>query len=497
MAFGLSSTGFLRKRLADISGDDGTSGIKGALRDSFGQGINLRPQSVEGQLVGIFSEAMAELWELAEDVYDSQSPDKAEGAPLDDVVALTGQKRQPAVASRVVEQLLFGTSGTAVPAGTVFSVVGNPLARFATDADVTLGVGQDEVQTLTFAPVPTSGTFKLLYGADETAAIAWNATGAQVAAAINALPNRGGITATGTVNGGLVTVTYAGPDGKQNHPLLVVSANTLAAPGAVVITPATTTDGSAQATVGVTAEATGPTLAPAYALTVIETPVAGLASVRNREDADIGRDQETDLELRQRRQETVQVAGAATVEAIRARLLELDAVTDVIVFENDTLVDDVDGRPGKCFEAVVNGGDAQEIVDTIWLSKAAGISTFGNQSGTTVDSQGFTQDINWSRPTEVDIYVTVDAQTSLDIPVPVNAAALIKDAIVARGNELGISVDVVAFPRLICALDQFPWIVDGDLKIGTAPAPTSNNPIAIAPNEISRFDTTRVVVNLT
>lgn len=489
MAFGLSETGFERKRLDDIKTE-----IEAELRVVFGPYINLLPQGVFGQLVGIFAERESLIWELGEDVYNSQYPDTASGAALDNVVAITGIVRKEATESVQRDQLLFGTAATFVPAGTIFSVDGNPDARFLTDADVTLVAGTDEVQLLTFSLVPTVGTFKLAYESDETSALAFNASAAQIATALNALANRDGITVTGNFTIGF-TITFAGADGKQNHPLLVVTSNTLLATATpVVTTVAETVAGVPQGTVDMTAESTGPIQASAYTLTVIETPVAGLASTRNVIDAEIGSNQETDLELRTRRAETLQVAGAATPEAIRSRVLSLDGVTDVIVFENDTLVTDLDGRPAKSFETVVNGGEDQEIVDRIFLVKPAGIQTFGNQTGSALDSQGVAHTINWSRPTDVDIYLEVDIR--VDLTAPLNATALAEQAMVDYGNELGIGTDVIVYPRLVCALEQFEWITDVDIRIGVAPGPTLDDNIVIAANEIPSFDTTRTTVTI-
>lgn len=85
----------------------------------------------------------------------------------------------------------------------------------------------------------------------------------------------------------------------------------------------------------------GPISAPANSLTEILTPVAGWVSLTNPQAGITGRNQETDAELRLRREQSLHLLGAATVEAIRSRLLqEVDGVTSVTVFENVTLTQD-------------------------------------------------------------------------------------------------------------------------------------------------------------
>ena len=78
--------------------------------------------------------------------------------------------------------------------------------------------------------------------------------------------------------------------------------------------------------------------APANSLTQIMTPIAGWQSITNFEAGITGREIETDAELRLRRLQSLKVSGNATVEAIRARLLqEVSGVTNVTIFENVTL----------------------------------------------------------------------------------------------------------------------------------------------------------------
>lgn len=86
------------------------------------------------------------------------------------------------------------------------------------------------------------------------------------------------------------------------------------------------------------AQSYGPIAVPANTLTEIVTPIAGWQSLTNFEAGITGRDIETDEELRLRRRQSLSRLGAATVEAIRSRLLqEVPGVTSVTIFENQTL----------------------------------------------------------------------------------------------------------------------------------------------------------------
>lgn len=92
MTFGLTAQGFKAKRLVDIQTD-----LENQLLAEFGD-INLDPQSIFGQQIGVFSKVLADLWENMEDVYFSQYPNFAEGISLDkpsykEALMLTSQIR--------------------------------------------------------------------------------------------------------------------------------------------------------------------------------------------------------------------------------------------------------------------------------------------------------------------------------------------------------------------------------------------------------------------
>ncbi len=88
--------------------------------------------------------------------------------------------------------------------------------------------GVNEVQTVTITGTPTGGTFTLSFRGEETAALAHNADGAAVQAALVALASigAGGVTVSGSA-GGPSTVTFTGALAGGNVPLLVLSDNSL------------------------------------------------------------------------------------------------------------------------------------------------------------------------------------------------------------------------------------------------------------------------------
>jgi hypothetical protein len=81
-----------------------------------------------------------------------------------------------------------------------------------------LGTNTNEQQTVTITGGPTGGTFTLTFGGQTTAAIAYNATAAQVLAALELLTSigQGNMTATGgALPGSAVVVTFTNELGNE------------------------------------------------------------------------------------------------------------------------------------------------------------------------------------------------------------------------------------------------------------------------------------------
>lgn len=78
--FGVTPQGFVRKGLQDILSEREAANLT-----AFGPGIVQTPQTPTGQLNGLWSDAEAEIWEVAEAMYRSFDPDQAEGVRLDEL----------------------------------------------------------------------------------------------------------------------------------------------------------------------------------------------------------------------------------------------------------------------------------------------------------------------------------------------------------------------------------------------------------------------------
>ena len=478
MAFGVTADGFQAKRVEDIKKE-----LEESFRTVFGSGINLNPRGPFGQIIGILSEREGEIWELTEDVYNGFFPQNAQGVGVDNALSLVGLTRKASTNS-IATLRFFGTAGTVIPIDTQVSRSDDSTVVFDTEDNtgtILAGTGTDEVQDIAFSAVPDSGSFTLDFGGQITAAILFSDSAAAVEAALEALSNIGvgNVAVTGSYAAGF-TVTFQAVLGEAPQVLLIVNSNTLligATP--VTVTPSETTPGVLPSVdLEASATETGEIDAPAGTLDTLDTgPIAGFDSVTNPLDAELGSDVESDPDAKSRRNDSIANPGNATLVAIRAKLLELDDVVAVNIFENTSIII-LNGRPAKSYEAVIQGGDDDEIGETMWETKPAGIRQFGSTSVVVKDSQGFDRTQFFSRPSAVTIYVEIDLTT--DASFPIDGLDQVKAAVLAYGDALNISDDVIVFPQLLCSFSSVPGIIDVVIRIGVAIIPAAGSATVLA-----------------
>jgi len=404
--FGLTPQGFKIKRLPDIHAEN-----QNLLLAAFGE-INLDPQSIFGQLIGVISKVQADLWENLQDVYFSQYPNSAEGISLDNVVQLNAIQRLAAKQTKVTA-VCAGLEGTLInqgalaripDTGAVFFCQSNSFITRSNASSTAILVGSAAPQAYTTIinnlaityslPVITfTGSFVTgnsivvtLNGttlpavpfntnnnqtlADLAAAIASNPN---VFSATPAIPNIISIVpslgSTVTINSIVITggasqptyaITFAQPTASAisqnlssiiNNSISSVTATDLVASVSIVandpdipfsINVGTNLSISSQSSpIIFLSQDFAPIAAPINTLTEILTPISGWNSINNSKAGVTGRFVETDAELRIRRNDSIRLLGAGTVESIRARLLQqVPYVTSAYIFENRTMTQD-------------------------------------------------------------------------------------------------------------------------------------------------------------
>ncbi len=140
------------------------------------------------------------------------------------------------------------------------------------------------------------------------------------------------------------------------------------------------------------AQEAGETDAAIGEIDTIVTPIDGWETVTNLAAATPGRDRETDQEYRIRRQESLQITGGRSLNALRAQLLTLDGVLGAGVIDNDLAtsetVEGVTLAPHSVavfiHPSTITTAEKQAIAQQIYDQIAAGIDTNGTAVVATV-----------------------------------------------------------------------------------------------------------------
>ncbi|HEE3454718.1 TPA: baseplate J/gp47 family protein [Klebsiella pneumoniae] len=199
------------------------------------------------------------------------------------------------------------------------------------------------------------------------------------------------------------------------------------------------TDGTVVATA--TCANSGAVAAVAGSVNGINTPTRGWASVTNPLAATVGIEAETDAELRVRQSQSVALASLTPFAAVDGAIANVEGVTRHKLFENDTETTDANGLPAHSISAIVEGGDATSIANTIRSVKGQGVSTYGTTAVIVTDKYGNPYTIRFSRPVDVPIYVSITIQALTGYSSEVGDE--MKAAVAAYINSLAIGDSVL------------------------------------------------------
>ncbi|HHS9554346.1 TPA: baseplate J/gp47 family protein [Raoultella planticola] len=199
------------------------------------------------------------------------------------------------------------------------------------------------------------------------------------------------------------------------------------------------TDGTVVATA--TCANSGAVAAVAGSVNGINTPTRGWASVTNPLAATVGVAAETDAELRVRQSQSVALASLTPFDAVDGTIANVEGVTRHKLFENDTETTDANGLPPHSISAIVEGGDATEIANTIRSVKGQGVSTYGTTAVVVTDKYGNPYTIRFSRPVDVPVYVSITLKALTGYTSDIGDE--MKAAVASYINSLAIGDDVL------------------------------------------------------
>jgi len=265
--------------------------------------------------------------------------------------------------------------------------------------------------------------------------------------------------------------------------------------GQKYVLPTTTIPLSGTITVTAIAQSAGAQSSSANAITKISTPTLGWQSVNNPSAVTVGRNLETDAELRIRQKVSTALPSQTVLDGLTGEIANIAGVTRYKSYENDTNITDGDGIPPHSISEVVEGGDSTAIANAILLRKTAGCGTYGTTSVTVNDSYGIPHTMKFSRPINASITITITIQALRGYLT--SYAELVKQALVDSVNSLNIGDDVILTKLYVPA--NLPNTTEGetfnitDLKIARDSGTPSASNVTIAFNEVA----TSLIANIT
>lgn len=442
---GLSDAGFSVKRLNDLIAELKVNAESGwASLVEPGDIVNTSDTSVLGRWIKLVAAPLADLWEVAQDVYSSFDINQATGQALENLTLLGGVARKSATASTAT-LVCYGDYGTVIPVDS--NVRSSATGKvFSTASEITLDESGCVAIRISPSSVANSTAYSFTYqisgvNASPVTVTITSDSSATESEIVNAI-----ITEINTNHSAYLSAVL------EDSEALVTIYNQ-----EYQCTFDVNTDWDiSKVKKGVRGECTetGPNAQDANTIQSIQSPVIGWDSVTNPSAAVEGTNVETDDELRLRYVDAKFTDSLNTYEAIYAAILLLDGVEQVIIYENETDTTLISPPvPAHSFYPIVLGGNSEEIAQAIWDNKPAGIGTYGGVTETVIDSQGVGHTINFGRPTDLPIYVEVSV--TADSNYPTNGDDQIKQAIYDYINGLKIGEDVI-FSRLYTPINTVP-----------------------------------------
>lgn len=469
----VGQTGLQRKTLQEVRTE-----IEQALKGVFGVSFETSVDSPNGLLISQMALSIANLWELAQEVYISRDPAQAQGVALDWAAAISGLSRKAATACKVQAMLYTDKASATIPEGSIAMRTRGSL-RFSLDSDVSISraLCNELLISDDGSSKNTDYTFHFTFG-DVTLNNSTTQTNLQVLSTL--VISAGGyaeMTPRGLrvymYDGSQVGITGSMPDD------FIIQAGALG---------------------DFTAETTGAQTCEVGELDAIPVAVTGWSSVYNYTAGVPGSNMETDEELRARRAAAVRVIQArGTDPSIRAHLLQdVEGVTAAQVVSNRTMVTDAAGRPPKCFECLVAGGSDEDVAMCIWQNQPAGIQPYGNTSVQITDDSGDSQVISFSRPQARYLWVKVTYSLYREESAPTDDE--IKAAIMQWSQaEYQMGTDVIPTRVLQGLYSGTTGIGTASIQVAVTDAaedePTyGTSVISIAPSDYAVLATSRIAL---
>lgn len=474
VTYGLTKDGFRRKRLPEILSD-----INKRVSDRLGVDIETGSNSLFGQLHGVFAYEIADLWEQAENVYNAMYPNTATGTSLTNAAGLAGISAISGTQSRLLATC-YGTDGTSIPYGAQISSGADNSTIWECIAS-NAAISKDKACFVAYSinSAITAGTVYKITIDGQTASYTAVSGDTAVKILSTLIKSITSSKITSSIDSGILSVKTTEKGNTFSTDAQNITMSSIGSP----VQFRCVSVGAVDPVVGT--------------INQVVTSTPGWTRVLNEYAASVGQDAETDIHLRQRWNRSLFSRGSTNIDAISEALADnVTGVTSSKVYENRTDATDADGRPPHSIEAIVEGGENDDIAKVLWTTKAGGIDTYGTEKGTAIDTNGIEQTMYFNRPSPVKIWLKVTISENPDETLAPAAVKDIAAALLAKGQEQTIGEDVILqryFSTIFKAATGVGYISLTAATGDTAGTYSTSN-ITITPRQVAAFDASRIEV---
>ena len=406
--YGVTPKGFVLKRMDTILDEIHTD-----LAEDFGFDTRVYPKSFLNVLVTTFGNQIAELWEEAQNSYFTKYPSTAERVNLDNAVQYGGIRRQKQ-RQTVYKIHCTGIDGTLIAKSSMIASDTNPEIELVTKSAFMLTRESFNSVRIKVAAVSQGEKYTVTIN-EQTYSIS-SESGADESSILNGLVRE------------LSTCTDFAISFNINDKTLDISDLNVKGSNYLGLSDNLTTANVTTIHEFCTANY-GEINLPNETITIIKTAVNGFQKCVNLIAPTLGRELETDVELRQSYLYKSAIRSTRMIDSITSSLINnVDGVETAAGFQNDTNEYDKERRPPHSIEIVVDGGDETEIATIIFDKKAAGIQTVGDVV-TQIDTEyGDTVAVRFNRPIPIYAYLNIAIEGKLS-SMQSNYVSLVKKSV--------------------------------------------------------------------
>lgn len=480
---GLTDQGYEAKRFRDLVED-----VQQSLQDN-GSNIVISDTSnkVVNNIVNPILLAIAEAYELGEEVWNSFDIDSAEGVALDRLAAFKDTIRRGKEYSTGLIEFTQTTLGNVNTNTIVQDTSGRNLYSLETRQLSSSSVNSLTIDYSTSSILFGINYFLTLGGETFSYTSVVGDTLISVYSALKAqIDSTGRYVCTNDNNTffvkGIANINF---DVSKRDDMLVTQFSTL---------------------VKFRADVEGDVIVNANTATLLITSVTGNVSVTNPRNFDRGSLDETDEELRKRLKSLSSVTGKSVPDAIIKGISEVEGVDSITLSINTSIFTNSIGQPPKSYEAVVIGGDDQAVADAILDNGAAGIRSFGNVSLLSQGEYGGFYPVSFTRPDNVYVFLNVEFEKYEEFNTfPNNGIELIRSALVAYSSTYKAGQDVIPSNLNNVIYSNVSGV--GEIRItagysydinDTSPVNGySQNRVSIGPRELALLTADKIVITET